>query len=241
MKKWKTKNGYEIVRVLFGRCNVFLLSNGSKNILIDTSVSRMWPKLQKQLGKLGINSIDYLILTHAHFDHASNANRIKDKFNAKVAIQHHENRYLSKGDNTIPGGTNIFTSLIINLLSRFLARRFMYTPCKPDMIIDSGYSFVELGFNAHLLHTPGHTVGSMSLIIDDEIAIVGDTMFGVFGWSVFPPFAQDRKTLIQSWGKLLETNCTLFLPAHGTGNYRSLLQRDYLKRIKKYRMQLHEK
>lgn len=61
MKRWRTKSGYDIIMILSGRSNVFLLTNGEKNILIDTSVSRLWNRLQQKLDKLGINSIDYLI------------------------------------------------------------------------------------------------------------------------------------------------------------------------------------
>ena len=83
-----------------------------------------------------------------------------------------------------------------------------------------------------MIHTPGHTAGSMSLIIDDELAVVGDTMFGVFRWSVFPPFAEDEKLMIKSWGRLLETKCSEFIPSHGTANSRLSVQKEYNKRNK---------
>lgn len=235
MKKWKTKNGYEIIQILSGRSNVFLLSDGKINILIDTSVSRLWPKLQEQLNKLGINTVDYLILTHAHFDHAANAKRIKEKFNSLVFIHKHEESYLSRGDNILPGGTTFLTVFIVNLLGKRLFHRFKYEPCSPDILVDAEYNLKEFGFNAYLLHTPGHTRGSMSLIVDDEIAIVGDTMFGVFRWSVFPPYAEDKDTMIKSWGKLLATKCSMFLPSHGTENSELLVQKDYNKRVQKLR------
>jgi len=82
-----------------------------------------------------------------------------------------------------------------------------------------------------LLHTPGHTPGSISVIIDNEIAIVGDTMFGVFWWSVYPPFASNPDKLIDSWEKLLETRCRIFLPSHGSANKRSLVEKDFGRKI----------
>lgn len=233
MKKWKTKSGYEIIQVLSGRSNVFLLTNGKVNILIDTSVSRYWTKLQKQLEKLSVNDIDYLILTHAHIDHAANTNRIKEKFNSKVILQSLEENYLKNGNNILPKGTTIFTRLIVNVLGKLFLSKFKYKPCQPDIVIDTKYDLNEIGFNAYLIHTPGHTRGSISLIIDDDIGIVGDTMFGVFNWSVFPPYAEDKDMMIKSWGKLLETKCSEFLPSHGTENNRLLVQQDYNKRIKK--------
>jgi hydroxyacylglutathione hydrolase len=83
--------------------------------VIDTYVSRLWYKSQKQLNRLGINRIDYLILTHAHFDHAANADRIRKKYNSKVIIQRKEKSYLQSGDNILPKGTIYLTQTIINL------------------------------------------------------------------------------------------------------------------------------
>jgi hydroxyacylglutathione hydrolase len=232
MQTWKTKSGYNIVQVLSGRSNVFLLSNDKTNILIDTSVSRLWNTLQKQLNKLGISHIDYLILTHAHFDHAGNACKIKEKYRTSVIVQKNEAMYLTTGNNILPKGTTLLTRPIVNILGRRLFTRLKYEPCKYDLLVDSLFDLRDFGFNAYLLHTPGHTIGSMSVIIDNEIAIVGDTLFGIFKWSVFPPYAQDVKQMIHSWGKLLETNCSVFIPSHGFANSRQLVQRDYNKRIK---------
>lgn len=234
MKRWRTKSGYDIIMILSGRSNVFLLTNGEKNILIDTSVSRLWNRLQQKLDKLGINSIDYLILTHSHFDHAANANRIKKRYNAYIIVQKDEADYLSNGDNILPRGTTIFTRLILNILGKRLFSRFKYEPCKYDLLVDYYLDLKDLGFNGYLMHTPGHTIGSMSLIVDDEVAIVGDSMFGVFNWSVFPPYAEDSEQMIKSWGKLLETNCSKFLPAHGTENSRLLVENDYKKKYRNY-------
>ena len=68
------------------------------------------------------------------------------------------------------------------------------------------------------------------MIVDNEIAIVGDAMLRFFKNSVFPPFADDIKEMIKSWGKLLKTECNLFLPGHGKEIKRELLQREYNKR-----------
>jgi hydroxyacylglutathione hydrolase len=233
MKKWETKSGYKIIQLLSGRSNVFLITDGKNKLLVDTSVSRLWSKLQKQIDKLGITTIDYLILTHAHFDHAANSNRIREKYNATVIVHRKEERFLSGGNNILPKGTTCITKSIVNILGKRLFSRFNYEPCIPDFLMDSYFDLKELGFNAYLLHTPGHTIGSISLIVDDEIAIVGDTMFGVFKWSVFPPYAEDEVQMVISWGRLLETKCSKFLPSHGTANSRLLVQKDYNNRSKK--------
>ncbi|MEI6765411.1 MAG: MBL fold metallo-hydrolase [Bacteroidota bacterium] len=230
MKTWITKSGYKITRIVSGRSNAFLLTDGEKNILIDTSVSRMWSRLRKRIEQSGVNRIDYLILTHAHFDHAGSAANIREVYKAKVIVHEAEAQHLSAGKHNLPVGTTVISKFLVNVIGKRFLSGFKSEPCLPDIPVDATFDLSNIGFNAYLMHTPGHTAGSVSLIVDDEIAIVGDTLFGVFGWTVFPPFAEDEKLMITSWGKLLETKCSEFLPAHGSANSRSLVQKDYNKR-----------
>jgi len=120
----------------------------------------------------------------------------------------------------------------MNVLSPFITPLIRYKPCQYDVLVDDKFELDDFGFNACIIHTPGHTIGSMSVVIDDEVAIVGDTMFGIFSGSAFPPYADDIKEMLTSWGKLLETNCSVFIPGHGSANSRSLVQKDYDKRRK---------
>jgi hydroxyacylglutathione hydrolase len=230
MKKWTTKSGYQIIQILSGRSNVFLLTNGKTNFLIDTSVGRLWNKLQKQLSEAGIDHIDYLILTHAHFDHAANANKLKGKYRASVIVHQKEADYLAKGDNIIPQGTMLMTRPLVNLAGKRYFRKMRYEPCDFDLQVGEKLELKDMGIDAYIMHTPGHTSGSVSVIVDDEIALVGDAMFGIFSGSVFPPYAENAGLMIQSWGKLLQTGCRLFLPAHGSAKSRVLLKKDFDRR-----------
>jgi hydroxyacylglutathione hydrolase len=230
MKNWSTKSGYNIIQVLSGRSNVFLLGSGRTKILIDTGPGFMWKTLKRRLDHLQISKIDLLILTHSHFDHAANAEKIRIKYNARVIIHKSESNYLSNGDNILPAGTNAITRRLIRLFSKQFISSARYGPCKDFTTVDDTLPLSEYGLNAYLMNTPGHTPGSISVIIDNEIALVGDTMFGVFPWTVLPPFANYPTQLIDSWGKLLETNCKLFIPSHGSANPRTLVEKDLKRR-----------
>jgi glyoxylase-like metal-dependent hydrolase (beta-lactamase superfamily II) len=230
MKQWSTRSGYKIIRVLAGRSNVFLLTNGQSNILVDTSPGFMWNLLQNRLAILKIEKIDLLILTHSHFDHAANAARLRDKYQALVLIHRSESKYLNSGDNILPSGTNRFSRFLVRTMAERFRSVARYQPCNADLIFYEVYDLADYGFNAYLMHTPGHTEGSCSLIVDNEFAITGDTMFGVFPGSIFPPFANDVSQLLKSWEMLLATGCKLFLPSHGSENKRSLVEKDYNKR-----------
>jgi len=232
MKTWETKNSCKITRVLAGRSNVFLFSKGDKNILVDTSPASRWKKLDRRLKGLGVDRLEALILTHTHYDHAGNAARLQDKYKTKVIVHRSEGSFLARGEAIVPKGTNFLGRLLIDHLGRKLAPRLHCPPCPPDILVDDVLPLAGFGFNARIVHTPGHSPGSQSVVVDDEIAIVGDAMFGVFPDSVFPPFGNDARQMVESWGKLLASGCRLFLPAHGTANSRQLVQEDYNKRIR---------
>jgi glyoxylase-like metal-dependent hydrolase (beta-lactamase superfamily II) len=232
MNKWITKNGYIIYQVLSGRSNVFLVSNGSNCILVDTSVNNKWRSLNEGIERVCSSNMKLaaLILTHAHFDHAANALKVKKKYNVTVIVHKDEADYLTKGKTSLPKGT-IFLTKWFDVFGELAARLVKYAPVNYDILVDDSYEMNDFGPNISIVHTPGHTTGSISIIIDDEIAIVGDTMFGILKGSVFPPFADEPKLMINSWKRLLDTGCKFFLPSHGTANSRELL----LKQFDKYR------
>lgn len=232
INKWETPSGYMIMQILSGRSNVFLLTDGKTNILIDTSTDSYWNKLVDTFDSHNLSKIDYLILTHTHHDHAANAKKVKDKYGAMVIVHKDEALRLFNGEAILPQGTNPFTRTLINLVGKKVESRFDYEPCSYDMEVDSIFSLKNIGFNAYLLHTPGHSSGSISLIIDDKIAIVGDTMFGILKNSVFPPYADNTKELVNSWEKLLSTGCVLFLPSHGSMKSETQLRNEYNKKTK---------
>jgi hydroxyacylglutathione hydrolase len=144
-----------------------------------------------------------------------------------------EAQYLESGNSPLPDGTISVTKFLIDHWGPKVQSRVKYEPCKVDIQIEDSFDLSEFGYYARIIHTPGHTSGSLSVIVDDEIAIVGDTLFGEVPNSVFPPFADNVQQLITSWGMLLETRCDLFLPAHGFPISRKLLEKCYKKRIDK--------
>ncbi len=230
MKTWETKSGTKITRVLAGRSNVYLISKGDKNVLVDTSPANRWKKLDRHLRHSGLDHLDALVLTHTHFDHAGNAARLQEKYKAPVIVHRSEGAFLARGEGIIPKGTNFLGRLLIEGIGKNLAPRLECPPCRPDILVDEDLSLADFGFSACIVHTPGHSPGSQSVVVDDEIALVGDAMFGILPWSVFPPFAADAGQMVESWGKLLATNCRLFLPSHGTENPRGLVLKDYNRR-----------
>jgi len=233
MKTWLTSRGHEVHRVLSGRCNCHLVCGEKGYLLVDCGGKRHWKRLCDRLQSLGVSPDAplSLVLTHAHFDHAENAAALKREFNAAILVHENAANYLRKGENPPIHGTLAPTRLMTRILnaSPWLAQRLRYTGVSPDRRVHDETDLRSAGFPVTLLPTPGHTSGSMSVIVDNQIALTGDALFGVFPGSAFPPFAEDPGELVRSWKKLLDTGCSLFLPAHGRPRSRATLHRQYRK------------
>lgn len=229
MKHWQTKQGTLIFQVLSGRSNSFLVSTENINILIDTGKTTEYEKLSNNLDLIipDTQKLDYLILTHTHFDHCQNAKDIKQYTKCKIIVHPNEEEYITMGYTPLPEGTMLFTRLLQSIGTRLGKRRFRYHPFSSDISIHDNFRFESQRSDISIIYTKGHSAGSISVIIDNEIAIVGDTLFGIFKNSVFPPYADNVSSLLKSWGKLLNTNCYTFLPGHGREIHRGLLQNEY--------------
>ena len=236
MKKWKTTNNCKIYQITKDRSNSYLVIDNDISIMVDTGIKNSSKAVIEKLDDyLDGNNLSYLILTHSHYDHVGNAALLKERYKTKIIIQKTEAEYvMSPKSQLIPHGTNIATRVGVGLVMRIkskLIKFLRFEAVDPDILANNDHS---ISSNCYLIRTPGHSNGSMSLIVDDEVALVGDAMFGVFWWSVFPPFADDVPTMIRSWGKLLNTGSKLFLPGHGTENSRELLEKQYNKYKAKY-------
>jgi len=206
-------------------------------VLIDTSIAYEKNMILNHLDKLNIEKLHCIMLTHSHFDHAGNTQVIQKKFGSNVFIHSSELKYLKKGYTYLPKGTLPITKLVTSIIGDKIMMFQRYPRCDSDKI------FTEENFcdafpdilKIQMLHTPGHTTGSVNFIIDNEIAMVGDTVVNRMG-HIFPPFADFPELLVKAWKKLLDTNCALFLPGHGKEIERNLLETEYsdIKKNKKF-------
>jgi glyoxylase-like metal-dependent hydrolase (beta-lactamase superfamily II) len=229
MLTWKTTAGTNIVLFKIGITNCFLIEKQDLRVLVDTGQKKFSSKLVALLkSRLKGNDLNYLLLTHTHYDHSQNAKAIFDLFNPKLIVHHTEAECLAMGYTPIPNGTMFITKVIARLGRKFTPQLAAFDKLNADITIDSDY-FIENNPELRIIETPGHTKGSVSLIVDNEIAIVGDTMFGHFRKTILTPFGNDIPTMIESWKKLYETNCKLFLPAHGKAIKKEKLEKELKK------------
>jgi glyoxylase-like metal-dependent hydrolase (beta-lactamase superfamily II) len=232
MKTW-TSGNYQITRVLSLGSNAFLIAAPHGNILVDTGRSSFRRQLLKNIEAADESKrgIDFLILTHSHYDHCQNARYLKETYGAKIVMSSREAIYTESGYTPLPGGTFRFTDVLSSMGSKIGKQQFGYESFNADFLVDEYLDLNPTGFDVYCISTPAHSAGSISIVVGKDTCITGDVLFGVFKDSVLTPFADHADKLTLDWQKLLDTNCQRFLPGHGGEISRDLLQRE----LEKYR------
>jgi glyoxylase-like metal-dependent hydrolase (beta-lactamase superfamily II) len=158
-----------------GSVNCYLIKTGTGYILIDTGGPNKRKELEKELDNAGckIEQLKLIVLTHGDFDHTGNAAYLSKKFDTTIAMHYDDTGMVERGNmfwNREKG--NILISLLSSIFFGFSkSKRF-----KPDVYIDDGFHFSEYGFNAKVIHIPGHSKGSIGILTADGNLICGDLL-----------------------------------------------------------------
>jgi hydroxyacylglutathione hydrolase len=207
----------QVIQIRMGFSNAYLI-RGRKTILVDTGSPREGIKILRALAKLGIEPKDFSLIlhTHAHFDHAGSTRELKRWIDVPIAIHEADAAMLARGrmDKLTP------TNLEARLLMPFVNQPF--TPAKADILIKEEISLKSFGVNGKVLFTPGHTAGSISVLLDNNEVIVGDLMMGGnLGGLLFPSrpryhyYADDLEQVRSSIKKLMGYKPKKFYVGHG--------------------------
>jgi len=210
---------YTIRRIPLGGVAAYLVYRPGKALLVDSGRGRdSENKIMEVLLGEGIQPgmLDLVILTHAHFDHAGSARKLKERTGCRIMVHRSEADRLREGFTSLPGGTRWKAKILVGLGRVFARRLGKYEGVEPDILVDDSYDLQEeFGFPAKVIHTPGHTPGSMSVLTGSGEMLSGDLFFGLKGKEYFPPFAEDIPALLQSWKLVRALPVTTIYPAHG--------------------------
>jgi len=135
-------------------CYLIVDEKTNKSALVDcTEYSR------KMLDLIGDTDLQYVLLTHGHFDHIIGTKEVKEKFGCKVAISKEDEGMLSSGRLSLA----IFCGEPQN-------------DVQADIIIKDGDVLTLGDTEIKVIATPGHTKGSVCFIAGDCL-FSGDTLF----------------------------------------------------------------
>ncbi len=231
----KNDKPYNIITIPMGHSNSYLIVSCGRGILVDAGHKGKIKNLQNALEQNNLKFCDIvlIVLTHTHYDHVGCLAEIKERSGAKVLIHGAEKEYLEKGMTPFPRGTIWFSKIIFSIGNILMVSKSKYYPVSPDIVVKGEYDLGKYIPGAKIIPTPGHTAGSISLGIENEVAFVGDTLFNVMPGTVFPPFANNVPELLKSWEKLISLGCVTFYPGHGKSVTLQKLKDSYAKKDKK--------
>ncbi len=101
-------------------------------------------------------TLEYIFLTHAHYDHIGALSELKSATGAKVVIHEKEEKYLN--DSTLNLSNEPLPSLSADILTK------------------DGDVFEFCDVEIKVIHTPGHTEGGVCYLFEN-ILVSGDTLF----------------------------------------------------------------
>jgi len=209
----------DIHTIEVGISNCYLIRHKG-TILVDTGVPGKFSKFSKRLKNIGIEpeEIKAVIITHCHWDHVGCLKEIRNMTRAKVVVHKNEKNLLEKGELTLPPGVTRWGKIMGTLL-KAIGRKTSTEPNKVDFVMeDEDYSLEEFGIPGEIVFTPGHSLGSISVVLDSGEAFIGDMAMNSFPLTIGPNlsiFAEDIFALKNSWRKLIDKGAKKIYPGHG--------------------------
>jgi glyoxylase-like metal-dependent hydrolase (beta-lactamase superfamily II) len=190
---------HEILPVGMLQCNCSILGDETSREAIVVDPGDDIPRIMAILNRHRL-TVKQILITHAHIDHIAGAARLKQLTGAPILYNPRD----------LP---------LVKMMDVQAGWLGMPTPevHSPDDTLDDGRVIAISGLSGNILHTPGHTQGSVCLHLPTQnLLLAGDTLFaGSVGRTDLP--GGDGPTLIRSIReKLLPlSDVTVVVPGHG--------------------------
>jgi len=138
--------------------NCYLIHNNQEALIIDPGGES--EVIKEAIQRRNVKPLA-IILTHAHFDHIGAVEEIRLQYDIEVYVHENEADWLSE--------SRLNRSLL------FTGENIVTSP--PDKFLEIG--IMEIGpFQFEIIHTPGHSPGSVSIAFHDEKKVLsGDALF----------------------------------------------------------------
>jgi glyoxylase-like metal-dependent hydrolase (beta-lactamase superfamily II) len=179
---------------------IYLVRFGDKAILIDSGCGEEHEMLVNNIAEVlprGVN-IEYLFLTHCHYDHTGGAQKVRDQYGCKIVAHEIDTAYLEKGDNNVTAAAWYDAEMI---------------PLKIDYKIRNKTETFQIG-NGQVVahHCPGHSPGSVVYLVEFG------SMKVLFGQDVHGPLdpmlLSNREDYRNSLNFLLELDVDILCEGH---------------------------
>lgn len=179
---------------------IYLIVFGKQAVLVDAGCGRSLDKVHHNIKDCGIGSgqIDYLLITHCHFDHTGGAAAIKDEFRCETIAHELDAKYLEEGNDTVTAATWYGASL---------------KPFSIDRKLAGAREMIHLGDRTiEAIHAPGHSPGSVVYLTESAGKKV------LFAQDVHGPldssFMSNKKDYLKSLKLLVSLEADILCEGH---------------------------
>ncbi len=216
-----------IIPIKLSLSNAYLIIEQGA-VLVDSGSAGDLSKITRVLADHQLDGKDLKLIlhTHGHSDHAGSSAALRRMFDIPLAVHSRDADMLSAGHNRAL--TNP-TRLEARLLAPFINHPF--EPCRPEIVIENEMDLTAFGIDGRVILTPGHTHGSLTILLKDGSAISGDLfMSGTLGGRIRPSrpywhyFYEDMPQAKDSLQNMLAKGASMFYPGHGAALKASVVQ-----------------
>jgi glyoxylase-like metal-dependent hydrolase (beta-lactamase superfamily II) len=179
---------------------VYMVQFGGQAALIDAGSGAGHDRLLENILSCGVgpDQIQYLLLTHCHFDHTGGCRQIKETTGCRIVAHELEAPFLEKGDDTVTAAAWYGASL---------------DPLEVDFKISGEGGRIPLGDrDVTAIFTPGHSPGSMVYMVDSQgqKVLFAQDVHGPLDESLLSNPADYRKSL----GRLISLDADILCEGH---------------------------
>jgi hydroxyacylglutathione hydrolase len=163
----------EIQTINLAGVNCYLVKTGVDYVLIDTGFKNKRADLEKELERAGCQpgNLKLIVITHGDFDHTGNGAYLREKYATKIAMHPDDAGMVEHGDMLWNRKSNLLTRILFSLPFFRLGGSDRFTP---DILVEDGYDLSGYGYDAQILHIPGHSKGSIGVLSADGDLFCGD-------------------------------------------------------------------
>lgn len=193
----------------------FLLDDGKTSVLYDSGFAFTGYSVADNIAKvLGDRSLDYIFLTHSHYDHALGSVYVKRRYPDALVVA---GEYAAK----------IFAKDSAKAVMRDLDRKFaskcnvleyedLIDELSVDIAVSDGDEIKAGDLTFKAIHLPGHTKCSFGYYLEQNKLLLGSETIGVFAghFPVVPSYLIGYDITMQSIGKLKNLDIKNILAPH---------------------------
>jgi hydroxyacylglutathione hydrolase len=196
-----------------GMGTVHLIEAEEGWVLVDAGSPGHAAPILEAFQALGGGKLRLIYITHGHFDHYGSARALREQTGAPIAIHRADEAAMAAGRTPIRSGHGY--GRIARLFLPVVEWIVHPQPTRADIVLTDGQRLEAYGLDATVLHTPGHTPGSTSLIVAAQVAFAGDLLSTRGGLHVQDLYATDWTQLARSLARLQAYELSQIYAGHG--------------------------